>query len=157
MISQNVTSNPAWHLLCQVVFPSKTGVIDIIIWRLVLFEDFGAKATGSYVDLRGCNSGAKSGIELIKGSKDVASLLFCTRKKFFGWGVLIFCEWCQNCRTFRTPWRTSPGLGPKPSDGSISLKFLLETRLQSELFNTLDDLLGYRVEKVWCKVIKIFE
>jgi len=67
-------------------------VIDIIIWRLVLFEDFGAKATGSYVDLRGCNSGAKSGIELIKGSKDVASLLFCTRKKFFGWGVLIFCE-----------------------------------------------------------------
>ena len=27
--------------------------------------------------------------------------------------------------------------------GSISLKFLLETRLQSESFDTLDDLLGF--------------
>ena len=31
---------------------------------------------------------------------------------------------------------------------SISLKFLLETRLQSESCNTLDDLLGFRVEKL---------
>jgi len=29
--------------------------------------------------------------------------------------------------------------------GSISLKFLLETGLQSESFDTLDDLLGFRV------------
>ena len=32
-------------------------------------------------------------------------------------------------------------------DGSISLKFLLETRLQSESFDTLDDLLGFQVQK----------
>jgi len=32
------------------------------------------------------NSGAKSSRELFKGSKDVASLLVCTRKIFFGWG-----------------------------------------------------------------------
>jgi len=33
------------------------------------------------------NSGAKCGRELWKGSKDVASLLVCTRKKFIaGWG-----------------------------------------------------------------------
>jgi len=32
--------------------------------------------------------------------------------------------------------------------GSISLKFLLETRQQSELFDTLDDLLTFRVQKL---------
>jgi len=58
-------------------------VSDITIWRLVLFEDFRANATGSHVDLREYNSGAESGTELFKGSKDVASLLFCTRKKHF--------------------------------------------------------------------------
>jgi len=40
----------------------------------------------------------------------------------------------------------SPGL--KPFDDSISLKFLMETRLQSEFFNTLDDPLGFRVRKL---------
>ena len=35
-----------------------------------------------------------------------------------------------------------------PLGGSISLKFLLETRLQSESFDTLDDLLGFRVQKL---------
>ena len=39
-------------------------------------------------------------------------------------------------------------LGAKPLGGSISLKFLLETRLQSESFDTLDDLLGFRVQKL---------
>ena len=48
---------------------------------------------------------------------------------------------------FKPPWPTSPGPGPKRLDGSISLKFLLETRLQSESFDTLDDLLGFRVQK----------
>ena len=43
-------------------------------------------------------------------------------------------------------------LGPlhlaQPLDGSISLKILLETRLQSESFDTLDDLLGFQVQKL---------
>jgi len=51
-------------------------------------------------------------------------------------------------RTLRTPWPTSPGPGPKLLDGSISLKFLLEIRFKSELFDTLDDLLRFRVQKV---------
>jgi len=37
-------------------------------------------------------------------------------------------------------------LGPQPLDDSISLKFLLETRLQSESFDTVDDLLGFWVQ-----------
>ena len=36
----------------------------------------------------------------------------------------------------------------EPLGGSISLKFLLETRLQSESFDTLDDLLGFWVQKL---------
>ena len=43
-------------------------------------------------------------------------------------------------RTFRPPLPTSPGPGPKPLDGSILLKFLLETRLQPKSFDTWDDL-----------------
>jgi len=42
--------------------------------------------------LRKRNSGAKSDRELFKGSKDMASLLVCTQKTIFGWGLRIFCE-----------------------------------------------------------------
>ena len=38
---------------------------------------------------------------------------------------------------------------PKPLGGSISLKFLLETKLNSESFDTLDDLLRFQVQKLW--------
>ena len=51
-------------------------------------------------------------------------------------------------RTFRPPWLTSPGPGPKPLDGSISLKLLFKTKLQSESFDNLDDLLGFWVQKL---------
>ena len=57
---------------------------------------------------------------------------------------------------FRPPWPTSSDLGPKPLDGSISLKFLLETRLQFESFDTFDNLLRFQVEKLRSEVIKIF-
>ena len=48
-----------------------------------------------------------------------------------------------------TLWRPAAfGTGLKPLDGRISLKFLLETRPQSESFDTLDDLLGLQVQKL---------
>jgi len=50
--------------------------------------------------------------------------------------------------TFRPPWPTLPGPGCQPLGGSISLNFLLETRLQSESFDTLDDLLEFRFQKL---------
>jgi len=79
-----------------------------------------------------------------------------SKKFFFAWGVRVFCEWRHKWRTFRPPWPTLPGPGCQPLVGSISLKFLLETRLQSESFDTLDDLLRFRVQKLWCKLVKIF-
>jgi len=55
----------------------------------------------------------------------------------------IFCEWCHKWRIFRPLCPTSSNPGPKPLDGNISLQFLLETRLKSKYFDTLDDLLGF--------------
>ena len=78
-------------------------------------------------------------------------------KKIFCLGVRFFCEWRHKWRTFWPPWPTLPGPGCQPLGGSISLKFLLETRLQCVSFDTLDDLLGFRVQKLWCKLVKIFE
>ena len=69
----------------------------------------------------------------------------------------IFCEWRQKWRAFRPPRLTLPGPGRQPLDGSISLKFLLETRLQSKSFDTLDDLLRFWVQKLWSKLIKRFD
>jgi len=51
-----------------------------------VFRGFCAKTTG----LHEHNSGAKSSRKLFKGSKDSASLLACTRKNFFAWGVADF-------------------------------------------------------------------
>jgi len=56
------------------------------------FKEFYARTTGSHMALRARSSGAKSGRELFKGSKEVANLLVCTRKTFFWLGVWIFFE-----------------------------------------------------------------
>ena len=67
--------------------------------------------------------------ELFKSSKDSASLCVCNEKS-----VLFFCEWCHNKSCFRPVWPTSSDTRPKLLDGSISLKFLLETRLKNPSF-----------------------
>jgi len=100
-----------------------------------------SRSAGSHVALRGQNTGAESAGELFTRSKDSASLLVCSENKIFWFWVLDFCELRRKWRTFRPPWSTSPGPGPKPLDRSISLKFLLETRLKSVSFDTLNDLL----------------
>ena len=47
-------------------------------------------------------------------------------------------------RTFRPLWPTLSGPGRQPLGGSISLKFLLETRLQSESFDIWMTCWGFR-------------
>ena len=49
---------------------------------------------------------------------------------------------------FRPPWPTLPDPGRQPLGGSISLKFLLETRLQSESFDTLHEPAGVSGSKI---------
>ena len=87
-------------------------------------------------------------------------LLVCTQKTIFCLGVWVFCEWRHKWKTFRPPWPTLPDPERQPLDGSISLKFLLGIRLQSKSFDTLDDLLRFRVQKLcfWliCYLINLF-
>jgi len=45
-----------------------------------------------HVALRGNFSGLVCSTNPVKVSKDVASLLVCTRKKMFTWGMRVFCE-----------------------------------------------------------------
>ena len=95
----------------------------------------------------------QSSMHLVKVSKDAASLLACTPRKCFRGAV--FCEWRHKWRTSQPPWPTLPRPGHQPLGGI--LKFSLETRLQFESFDTLDDLLGFRVQSLWCKLVKIFD
>jgi len=64
-------------------------VLFLALLRLACFEDFCAKTTGSHMALRERNSGTESSRDLLKGWKDVVSLLACTRKKFL-FGVCGF-------------------------------------------------------------------
>jgi len=118
-----------------------------------LIQAVREKTAGSHVALHRNFSGQVTATDLVKSSKDSAILVVCTQKNFCGWGMQFFCEWHHKWRTFRPPWPTSPAPGPKPLDGNIFLKFFLETRLQSESFDTLDDFLRFRVEKLWSKAV----
>jgi len=69
-------------------------------------------------------------VESCSKAQKTVCLLVCTPKIFFWLEMQIFREW-HTWNTFRPPWPTSPG--PKPLDGSIVLKLLLETRLQPSL------------------------
>jgi len=92
-----------------------------------------------------------------KGSKGTASpCSLDSKNSFLGGWCGFFCEWRHKWRTFRPPWPTLPGPGRQPLVGSISLKFSLETTPQSESFDTLEDLLGFRIQKLWWKLVKIF-
>jgi len=73
--------------------------------------------------------------DLVEASKDAASLLVCTRKQNFCLGVAGFFDWRHKWRTF----------GRQPLGGSILLKFLLETRLESESFEPMIDFLAFLV------------
>jgi len=128
-------------------------VFVLTLWHPAAFGDFREKNTKTHVALRKNFSGPVRATDLVKGSKDAASLVACTRKKFFGWGLQIFCEWRHKWRTFRPPWPTLPGPGHQLLDGNISLKCILETRLQPESFDTLDDLLRFQVQKLWSKAV----
>jgi len=61
---------------------------------------FGKKNASTHVALCGNISVPVRVTDLVEASKDAASLLVCTRKKIFAWGLRVFCEW-------RHKWRTS--------------------------------------------------
>jgi len=62
----------------------------LTLWCLVAFGDFREKNTETHVALRGNFSGPVNVTDSVKVSKDTASLVACTRKKFFYWGYRFF-------------------------------------------------------------------
>ena len=58
------------------------------------------------------SSSADCARELFNGSNGSASLVDCTRKKFFACGVRVFCEWRHKWSSFRVILVMLPGLGP---------------------------------------------
>ena len=113
-------------------------VCRLNIWHLAAFGDFCEKKR------RNARGFARAFLRSCKGYGPGWSVKRC-RKSSSALEKNLFHKW----RSFRSPWPTLPGPGHQPLDGNISLKFLLETRLQSKSSDTLDDLLGFRAEKVW--------
>ena len=147
----------SWWPNCQQILSHDRGTCSTL-WRLRGFSDFRKKKR---LNARGVMPGFLWSGMLNRPGK---SLKRCgksssphSKKKFFAWGVQVFCEWRHNWKTSWPPWPTLPGPGRQPLGGSISLKFALETRLQSESFDTLDDLMGFQVQNMWCKLLKIFD
>jgi len=64
-------------------------------------------------------------------------------KKLCGWGLRIFCEWHHEWSNFWSILAHVTWCRAQPLGQSISLKFLLETRLESESFEPLIDFLAF--------------
>ena len=101
------------------------------------------------------SSSADCARKLFKGSNGLASLLVCTRQKIFCWGLRIFCEWRHKWSSFGAILAHVAWPRAQPWGQSISLKFLLKTRLESESFEALIDFLAFLVQKLWSKINKL--
>ena len=63
----------------------------LTLWRLAEITNSRTKTTGLHVALRKNFSSTLSATDLVKGPKDVASLLVCTRKQILlgGYGFFV--------------------------------------------------------------------
>ena len=93
--------------------------------------------------------------ELFKGSNGLASLVDNTQKNFFGWWMRIFCDWHHKWSSFRVILAHVAWPKAQPLSQSVSLKFSLETILESESFEPLIDFLAFLVQKFWSKINKL--
>jgi len=119
------------------------------------YFDFGLKNSRFRLPYQRPSSSADCARELFKGSNGSASLVACTQKKFFGWGVRIFCDCCHKWSSFgiilaHVAWSRAQPLGQ-----SVSLKFSSETRLESKSFEPLIDFLAFLVQKLRSKINKL--
>jgi len=135
-------------------FQDKLSCPNLTLWEPaydIFVLGFRPKKQQFLVALPTPSSSADCARELFNGSNGSASLLDCTRKKFFGWGLRIFCDWRHKWSSFRAilahvAWPKAPPLGQ-----SVSLKFSLETRLESKSFEPLIDFLAFLIQKLWSK------
>jgi len=74
--------------------------------------DFGLKNSSFRLPYQRPSSSADCTKELLNGSKESASLVDYTQKKFFGWGVRIFVTDVISEVVLGSFWHMLPGLGP---------------------------------------------
>jgi len=86
---------------------------------------------------------------------DQPVFLSALEKKFFGWGLRIFCEWHHKWSCFCVILAHATWPRAQPLDQSIWLNFSLETRLECESFEPLIDFLVFLVQTLWSKTNKL--
>jgi len=119
------------------------------------YFDFSLKNRSFRLPYQRPSSSTDCARELFKGSNGSASLVDCTRKKFFGWGVQIVCDWRHKWSSFRVILGHVAWPRAQPLSQSVSLKFSLETRLESESFEPLINFLTFLVQNLWYKINKL--
>ena len=119
------------------------------------YFDFSLKNSSFRLPYQRPNSSANAARELFNGSNGSTSLVDSTRKKFFGWGVRIFCDWRHKWSSFRVILAHVAWPKAQPLGQSVSLKVSLETRLKSESFEPLINFLAFLVQKLWSKMNKL--
>jgi len=107
------------------------------------YFDFGLKNNSFPLPYQHPSSSADCARELFNGSNRSASLVDCTRKKFFWLGCGFFVSDVISEVVLWSFWLMLPGLG---SGQSVSLKFSLETRLESKSFEPLINFLAFLVQ-----------
>jgi len=80
----------------------------------VVLAIFAKKTSSFRLSYQRPSSSADCAKELFNSLNGLARLVDCTRKKFYAWGLRVFCEWCHKWKTVRPPWPTLPGLGRQP-------------------------------------------
>ena len=119
------------------------------------FWRFSQKNSSFWLPYQRLSSYVDCARELLNGSNRSASLVDCTRKKIFAWGVRVFCEWRHKWSSFRVILAHVTWPRAQPLGQSVSLKFSLETRLESESFEPLIDFLAFLVQKLRSKINKL--
>ena len=128
------TSISMWLRFCN---PGYNDFYFLTLWEPaydIFVLQFRPKNSSFHLPCQHPSSSADWARELFKGSNGSASLVDCTRKKIFGWGVQIFGDWCHKWSSFgvilaHVAWPRAQPLGQ-----SVSLKFSLETGLESKSF-----------------------
>jgi len=124
-------------------------------WRLGGFGNFLKENSSFRLPYQRPSSSADCARELLNGSNGSASLIDCTWKKNFAWEMRVFCEWRHKWNSFRVILAHVAWPRAQPLGQSVSLKFSLETRLESESFEPLIDFLAFLVQKLWSKINKL--
>ena len=140
-------SNNAWCAVESQHFENRQTIYS--------YFDFVLKNSSFRLPYQHPSSSADCARELFKGANASASLAHCTRKKIFWFGVRIFCGWCHKWSSFgvilaHVAWPRAQPLGQ-----SVSLKFLLQTRLEFGSFEPLIDFLAFLVQNLWSKINKL--